>query len=304
MRSQTEPLDFTSLNKSSYRPISLFTATQPRAPSDRRALSPSTCQCDTTSVNEARSDLTSDHDGPDRQTVLDPAEHALSTEPGTSEATYFAPVTGETLANQIKFVEAVLHRSYDDAQDSPRDRTRQPTQDVRRAKRALEPSPSEEGGSQTQRPRRPKQEASQEAEEKRRILAAEQTHRFVTDYISKIPESAQRGKMLSAPELDATEEFLAGLEDPLLEIAPTTTVTVMRSYATTRVPRIHKAREKAKQLLIQSERAAQDRTLLVRMRAGLQQKIAEEQARHARASATLGHNQLIPPTRCSYETRE
>ena len=145
-------------------------------------------------MNEASSDPTSDHDGPDRQTVLDPAEHALSTEPGTSEATYFAPITGEALANQRKFVEAVTRRFYDDAQDSPRDRTRQLTQDVKRAKNALEPSPSEEGGSQTQRWRRPEQEASQEAEELRKTLAAEQTHWFVTDYISKNSETAQKGK--------------------------------------------------------------------------------------------------------------
>ena len=44
------------------------------------------------------------------------------------------------------------------------------------------------------------------------------------------------------------------------------------------------AREKTKQLLIQLERAAQDRTLLVRMRAGLQQRIAEEQAKYASAN--------------------
>ena len=81
---------------------------------------------------------------------------------------------------------------------------------------------------------------------------------------------------------------IADSEDPLLEIAPTTTVTVMRSYATTRAPRTHKAREKAKQLLIQSERAAQDRTLLVRMRAGLQQRITEEQAKYASANPA-GH---------------
>ena len=54
------------------------------------------------------------------------------------------------------------------------------------------------------------QEASQEAEEKGRTLAAEQTHRFVTDYISKTSEQAQMGETLSAPELDAIEEFLAG----------------------------------------------------------------------------------------------
>ena len=107
-RSQTEPLDLTSLNKSSYRPISLDTATQPQAPSDRRALStPSTCQCDT---KEMRLGPTSDHDGPSRQAPLDPADHALPTEPGTSEATYFAPITGEALANQRKFVEAVTRR--------------------------------------------------------------------------------------------------------------------------------------------------------------------------------------------------
>ena len=64
------------------------------------------------------------------------------------------------------------------------------------------------------------------------------------------------------------------------------------------------AREKAKQLLIQSERAARERSPLERTRAGLQQRITEDQAKYARASATLGHNQLIPPTRCSYETRE
>ena len=59
----------------------------------------------------------------------------------------------------------------------------------------------------------------------------------------------------------------------------------------------HKAREKAKQLLIQLERAAQDRTLLVRMRAGLQQRIAEEQAKYASASSVLGQNQPIPPAK-------
>ena len=98
-RSQTEPLDLTSLNESSHPPISLDTATQPRAPSNRRALlSPSTSQCDTTSVEEMRLGPTSDHDGPSRQAPLDPADYALPTEPGTSEATYFAPITGEALA--------------------------------------------------------------------------------------------------------------------------------------------------------------------------------------------------------------
>ena len=134
-----------SLNKSSHRPISLDTATQPRAPSDRRALSPSTCQCDTTSTNEARPGPTSDHDGPAQLSALDSADHELSTEPGTSEAKHFAPIAGETLANQTRFVAAVLDRANDDAQDSPRNEAREPTQDVNRGTSTLEPK------SQTQR---------------------------------------------------------------------------------------------------------------------------------------------------------
>jgi len=46
----------------------------------------------------------------------------------------------------------------------------------------------------------------------------------------------------------------------------------------------HKAREKAKQLLIQSERAARERSPLERTRAGLQQRITEEQAKYASAN--------------------
>ena len=128
------------------------------------------------------------------------------------------------------------------------------------------------------------QEASQEAEEKGRTLAAEQTHWFVTDYISKISESAQMGETLSAPELDAIEEFLAGFrrladseflrwfrisrwiqkilliqkfsldsEDSLLEIAPTTTVAVTRSL------RYHAARssDPTRQLLGHGTRTPQ-----------------------------------------------
>ena len=145
-RSQTDPLDYTSLNESSRRPISLFTAIPPQAPSDRRALSPlSTCQCDTTSTNEARLSPTSDHDDPAQRSALDSADHELSTEPGTSEAKHFAPIAGETLANQTRFVAAVLDRANYDAQESPRDETRKPTQDVKRGKSTLEPM------SQTQR---------------------------------------------------------------------------------------------------------------------------------------------------------
>ena len=315
-RSQTDPLDYMSLNESSRRPISLFTATPPRAPPDRRVLSPlPTCQCDTTSTNEARPSPTSDHDDPAQLSALDSADHELSTEPGTSEAKHFAPIAGETLANQTRFVAAVLDRANDDAQESPRDEARKPTQDVNRGKSTLEPT------SQTQRLRRFEQEASQEAEEKRRILAAEQTHRFVTDYISKISVSAHKGDTLSALELDAINDFLAGFENSLSEIAPMTTVAVTkglhqmlgeltkqsrnsRSYAE-RATEDNKNLEKmAEQLATQAEHAAQNRMMLEQARAGLQQKITEERAKNARASLMLGQNQLIPPASCSRENRE